>query len=369
MRQAKKFLDLEFTVVAQKDASQECIIEGYANTTTKDRVGDIVLPKAFESSIKGYLDNPVLLENHNWDRVAGMTQTAEITDKGLFIRARISDTRPELKQQIREGCLRTFSIGYNELDADFDETTKTKFVKDLELLEISVVSVPANPEAKFVEISSNNPVPAPKDEPTPVMSVEPVKAAPLPQVTKSAEQLRQLFNDVTSVCGDLSSENILNLCDYFNSEKEIMTKQELIEALKAQAKSLVVTTPESPAPVAKADPAPAETPAPSSPDDINKLLQALDQKLGMIADGISKLLEMEQAEADGESSESTDDGKTTPPPAAPAAEPCKKCGGEMAKDEAEGEMKCMKCGAKAEKSAEEIDADIAEIDAALAQLS
>lgn len=360
MRQAKKFIDLEFTVIAQKDASQECIIEGYANTTTKDRVGDIVLPKAFESSLKGYLDNPVLLENHNWDRVAGMTQNAEITDKGLFIRARISDTRPELKQQIREGCLRTFSIGYNELDADYDESTKTKFVKDLELLEISVVSVPANPEAKFVEISSNNPVPAPKDEPTPVMGAEPEKSAQPPQVTKSAEQLVEFIKDVSSVCGNLGSETILKLCDHFNNVKEeTMTKKELIEALKAQVKSVTeaVTAPVE----AKADPAPSEAPAPEAADDGDKILQAISDKLGMIADGIAKLLEME-ANEDSQEKPEGDDGKATTPP-------CTKCGGEMAKDEAEGEMKCMKCGAKAdEKSAEELDKEIAELDAAIAQL-
>lgn len=152
---ASKTLNFEVTKIAdQKDATGALKIEGYANTMDKDRVGDVVLPKAFEKSLPLYLDNPVLLFQHNWDAVIGTCEDVKITDKGLFIKAKISAAKDcdDVRTKIREGALRTLSIGYNELDSDFNESTKTKVVKDLELLEISVVTIPANPYAKFKPI-------------------------------------------------------------------------------------------------------------------------------------------------------------------------------------------------------------------------
>lgn len=409
MKTASKHLNFDFQVTSvTKDASGECIIEGYANTSTKDRVGDIVLPKAFEKSLPNYLDNPVLLENHNWDKIAGVTQTAEITDKGLFIRARISDTRPDLKTQVRERCLRTFSIGYNELDADYDESTKTKVVKELELLEISIVSVPANPEAKFQEVSGNQAIEAPKETSSAASAAEAsqssdaeaakaiaegyskdqAEAIVFHKVNKIAKPLGKLLSfieTVKNVCDieELDQPTVLACCEHYKSDKEpLMTKIELIKALKEKIKSAAeaVVPPATAPATAKADGAPAGAEAPkASSDDIGKALTAIAEKLGQIADGVAQLLEMEGKEdaedaaedgADanpkpGDKPAPADDGKA----AAPA--PCEKCGGEM-KDESEDSTKCAKCGniapKEAEKTLEQVDQEIAELEAQIVAL-
>lgn len=131
-------------------------IEGYANTIDKDRVGDVVLPEAFTKTLPTYMDNPVLLFQHDWDKVIGTVTSAEVTDKGLYIRAKVSSAKDveDVRTKILEGGLRTFSIGYNEVDAVFDERTKTNVIKELELLEISVVTIPANANAKFSVVES-----------------------------------------------------------------------------------------------------------------------------------------------------------------------------------------------------------------------
>lgn len=134
-----------------KDASGKMIIKGYANTNDKDRVGDVVLPTAFSKSLEGYMENPVVLFQHNWDKVIGKTIKAEVTDDGLYVECEISSAKDveDVKTKIAEGTLKTFSIGYNELDADYDEGSACNIVKELELLEISVVTIPCNPKAKF----------------------------------------------------------------------------------------------------------------------------------------------------------------------------------------------------------------------------
>lgn len=142
-----------------KDASGKVIIKGMANTADKDRVGDVVLPSAFKKSLPEYLENPVILFQHNWDKIIGKCIKAEIQDEGLYIECEISSAKDvdDVRTKIAEGSLKTFSIGYNEVEADYDETNGCNVVKELELLEISVVTIPCNPKAKFTtEVSEKN---------------------------------------------------------------------------------------------------------------------------------------------------------------------------------------------------------------------
>ena len=141
----------------QKNADGQMTIQGFANTKDKDRVGDIVLPSAFKNTMKEYMKNPVLLYQHDWDNVIGHITDFDIVDddkadkQGIFIKAVLSNAKDvdDVRTKIKEGSLKTFSIGYNELDTDYDRETDTQIVKELELLEISVVTIPANPFASF----------------------------------------------------------------------------------------------------------------------------------------------------------------------------------------------------------------------------
>lgn len=140
-----------------KDASGRMTIEGFANTTDKDRVGDVVLAAAFKETMKEYMENPVLLYQHDWDKIIGHVVEYKVVDdedaprQGLWIKAVISNAKDvdDVRTKIDEGSLKTFSIGYNELIADYDHDSETNYVKKLELLEISVVTIPCNPFAKF----------------------------------------------------------------------------------------------------------------------------------------------------------------------------------------------------------------------------
>lgn len=151
-----KFLDchVQWDVTKVKSAEGAIFIEGYANTNDKDRVGDVVLPSAFKASLPTYMENPVLLYQHNWDMVLGNIVAADVTDKGLYVKGKLSNAKDveDVKTKILEGALRTFSIGYNETDAVYDERTKTNVIKELELLEISVVTIPANSASKFTVV-------------------------------------------------------------------------------------------------------------------------------------------------------------------------------------------------------------------------
>ena len=136
-------------------------IEWYASTKDKDRGHDIVEPKAFENALATYMTNPVVLLQHKHDKPIGTVTEASIDNKGLYIKANITENTDNVMSAIKNWVLRTFSIGYGlkewdyEVEETVDENGKydyTTTIKNLELYEISVVSVPMNAYALMKSI-------------------------------------------------------------------------------------------------------------------------------------------------------------------------------------------------------------------------
>jgi len=136
-------------------------IEGYASTKDRDRGGDVVEPQAFEKAIKGYMTNPIVLLQHKHDKPIGVVTDAKVDNNGLYIKANITENTDNVMSAIRNGVLRTFSIGYwlkegdyevNEFIDDNGVADYTTTIKNLELYEISVVSVPMNAYALMKSI-------------------------------------------------------------------------------------------------------------------------------------------------------------------------------------------------------------------------
>jgi HK97 family phage prohead protease len=64
--------------------------------------------------------------------------------------AKISKSAPDhVAQLVKEGILGAFSVGFRVKDADYIKETDGIMVKDAELFEVSVVSVPCNQAATF----------------------------------------------------------------------------------------------------------------------------------------------------------------------------------------------------------------------------
>lgn len=132
------------------DEDDSIIVEGFANTTTKDRVGDVVLEEAWtKGGLDNYLKNPIILAYHKYDAPIGKTIEYSVNNQGLHIVAKISKAAGDVYDLVRDGVLKTFSIGFMVKDADYDTNTDIFVIKDLELHEISVVSVPANADSTF----------------------------------------------------------------------------------------------------------------------------------------------------------------------------------------------------------------------------
>lgn len=129
----------------------ELKIEGYASTTSLDRSSDIIESTAWNKSggLRNFEQNPILLFNHNYDKPIGKVVEISTDSKGLRIKGIISKSAGDVYNLVKEGVLSTFSVGFMIKDADYDKTAEGLIIKDAELLEISVVSVPCNQDATF----------------------------------------------------------------------------------------------------------------------------------------------------------------------------------------------------------------------------
>ena len=151
-----------FQIVCDQKSVKEIIdgenksyeIEWYASTKDKDRMNDVVEPTAFEETLKQYMTNPIVLLQHDMDKPIGNVIEASIDEKGLFIKAKITEDTDWVFSKLKNGVLRTFSIWYSVKDYETIENVDaewkysyTNIIKALELFEISLVSVPANPFA------------------------------------------------------------------------------------------------------------------------------------------------------------------------------------------------------------------------------
>lgn len=124
-------------------------IEGYASTNDVDRHGDIVPASVWEAGIKNYLKNPVILAYHDHSEPVGRMTDHRVDEKGLYVKARISAAAEDVFNLVKDGVLTAFSIGFRIVDAEYNSALELFVVKELELHEISVVSVPANQNTLF----------------------------------------------------------------------------------------------------------------------------------------------------------------------------------------------------------------------------
>jgi len=128
---------------------ESIFIEGYASTVDMDRTGDVVPASVWEKGIQNYLKNPVVLAQHDHDDPIGRMTDYRVDGKGLWVKARISSAAEECYGLIKDKVLTAFSIGFRIIDAEYNSAAEVFVIKELELIEISVVSIPANQNTIF----------------------------------------------------------------------------------------------------------------------------------------------------------------------------------------------------------------------------
>lgn len=143
-------------------SEEERILRGMATTPTVDRVGDIVEPMGMtmRGAIKLHL-------YHKHDLPVGHVTFGKPTRKGIPFEATIPDVKEDgtVRDRVNEAwhsvkyrLLDAVSIGFRVLEdgAEVMRSGGYRF-KKWEMLELSLVGVPANPDAVITAFKSCNP--------------------------------------------------------------------------------------------------------------------------------------------------------------------------------------------------------------------
>jgi len=133
-------------------------VAGYASTWDRDLGNDRVHPGAFRQTLDAVAAGAKVrfLYAHDASQVLGRPLELREDERGLFGRFRISQTRlgQDVHQLLVDGALDSFSIGFIPRDFDHDEKAGVRNLKQVELLEVSVVSLPMQPRATVTAVKA-----------------------------------------------------------------------------------------------------------------------------------------------------------------------------------------------------------------------
>ena len=149
--------NLNFEIKAHEDGS----FVGYGSTFGNvDLVGDIVQKGAFVKSLakKGAAGVKMFLQHNSNDIIGKFTEIFE-NEKGLVVKGQFFlgniQKADETHFLMKEGEITQFSIGYRVISKSFDGNGNT-LLKEIDLIEVSPVTFPANPEAQLVGVKTIN---------------------------------------------------------------------------------------------------------------------------------------------------------------------------------------------------------------------
>ncbi|WP_018130706.1 HK97 family phage prohead protease [Effusibacillus pohliae] len=160
----KVYLDYSVEFKASKD--EKGVIEGYASTFGNvDRQLDIVMAGAFAG---GRTKVPIF-GMHNPREGIGVGRVKE-DEKGLFITIKLAvdnedseilrERAKEYYAMAKEGIIERMSIGFRTLDAEYQpkkiggQEKIVRLIKKADLLEVSLVPIPANDLARITGVKS-----------------------------------------------------------------------------------------------------------------------------------------------------------------------------------------------------------------------
>lgn len=137
-------------------AEQSGLIEGYGSVFGgRDSHGDVVQPGAFAKSLQKGL--PLMLWMHKQDAPIGRWTQAAEDARGLYLRGQLNiktATGRDAYEHLRAGDVNGLSIGYTLRSGGFRPEGDTRHLHEIDLVEVSVVSLPSNAEARITSVKT-----------------------------------------------------------------------------------------------------------------------------------------------------------------------------------------------------------------------
>lgn len=100
-----QYFQMEFKNVEVKEDGSSIFIEGLASTPDIDSYDDIVKPEAFRNTMGSYMQKPLILLQHNMEKIIGKAVDYRIEEAGLWIRVELINDVDNTFKNIQEGLL------------------------------------------------------------------------------------------------------------------------------------------------------------------------------------------------------------------------------------------------------------------------
>ncbi len=135
---------------------------GYASVfDVVDSQRDRMRPGAFRNSLRDRETPVKLLWQHQWENPIGVIEQIFEDAKGLFIRGRLLMDVAKAREAyalLKAGALRGMSIGYQAKKSRRDPDTGVRELLEVELWEVSIVTLPANAQANVTVVKGAQPM-------------------------------------------------------------------------------------------------------------------------------------------------------------------------------------------------------------------
>lgn len=149
-----KFIDFKAEIKAYEGDSGKII--GYASVyDVLDSSNEVVQKGAFTRSLKEY-GLPSMLLQHNQSDVIGLWTKAIDDEHGLKLEGQLNLDVQKAKETYslaKQGALKGLSIGFRTREASYNEQG-VRVLEDVDLMETSIVTFPANREAQLTGVKS-----------------------------------------------------------------------------------------------------------------------------------------------------------------------------------------------------------------------
>ncbi len=152
-----------------KSLDEDGIFCGYASVyNVQDNHNDIILNGAFEACLKGgrKAADIKLLWQHNVSEPIGIFTKIVEDEIGLYVEGKLLldvSRAGEAYSLMQAGALDGLSIGFTIKDFDINADTGTRIIFEAELWEISLVTFPANEEARVTSVAKASKKSRPKE--------------------------------------------------------------------------------------------------------------------------------------------------------------------------------------------------------------
>lgn len=153
--------EMKFAPVSSTVTALHGFIKGYGSTFggEPDCYGHVIAPGAFSTSLSRFRaagEMPVMLWAHSLDDPIGAWTEMREDDRGLYLEGKLNpdvQRGREAISLIKQGAVTGLSIGFRTPPGSrVGQKDGTVLIKEIDLVEISVVPLPANTRARLTDL-------------------------------------------------------------------------------------------------------------------------------------------------------------------------------------------------------------------------